>query len=397
MNDQQKTHSEYAGEQRVGAKVFRGRGPLGEIVQELERQRDSRIDFCDDARNLQVVVNKSGGLNLAPNNAQSGEFLPDEGLPVMHQSLPQIGERVRPKVPTKFARAMAEQRPQLAADMLTGLMAETGNRNLVRCLDGEVRAFLSDRYRVMDNYDLAFASLNAVKESGGDVIECNLTDRHLRLKFVSRDVWDVIDQVRHGDSKDWYAGGLGNQQHLSRVAARTKGDLPGGPGTVYPLVTVSNSETGHGGMNVRIGIMAGICFNLATVENVVTQVHLGQKLDTGIFTEETIAADSQTIMLKDRDAIHAAFVPEKFKALVARVREAASEEVGAPSNAVDNVIEHYNLAEGDRDAILSHFLRDYDTTRYGLAQAVARTAQDTPDADKAQELEDAAGKIMVAS
>ncbi len=47
-----------------------------------------------------------------------------------------------------------------------------------------------------------------------------------------------------------------------------------------------------------------------------------------------------------------------------------------------------------RDALLAHFVRDYTPTRYGLAQAVARLAQDTDSPDEAADLEAAAGQIM---
>ena len=113
---------------------------------------------------------------------------------------------------------------------------------------GQCRAFLSDRYKVLDHYDLALTSLQAVQGQGGEVIEASLSERSMRLKFTSRSIFDAIEQRRHSGGGNWYAGGLGNTEHLRRVGARTEGDLPGGPDTVHPMVTVSNSETGHGGL-----------------------------------------------------------------------------------------------------------------------------------------------------
>ena len=66
----------------------------------------------------------------------------------------------------------------------------------------------------------------------------------------------------------------------------------------------------------------------------------------------------------------------------------------APGAAVDNVIKQLKIKEGSRDELLAHFLGDYDKTAWGMAQAVSRLAQDTDDADAADDLEVAAGAII---
>jgi hypothetical protein len=159
-------------------------------------------------------------------------------------------------------------------------------------------------------------------------------------------------------------------------------------------VTVLNSETGHGGFHVRIGILMGICFNVATLETIVTQVHLGERLDEGIFSREAISAESNAIMLKARDAVTAAFDGDKFKMMVAKAKAAQSDKVESPTAAIDNVIELGAVNEEQREALMTYFLRDYDPTRFGFAQAVSRLAQDTDDPDDAGDLESLAGKII---
>lgn len=266
---------------------------------------------------------------------------------------------------------------------------------MIRMLDGKIRAMLSDRYRILDNYDLAFSALEVAKSSGADVMEASLSDRTMRIKFVSREIWDTIESTRTGsDSGNWYAGGLGNQKHLSRVAAKSRGDLPGGPGTVHPLVTIGNSETGHGSLYVRIGILAGICFNLATVEDVAAKTHLGGRLDAGLYSNETQAADSKAIYLKIRDSIKAAFNPEHFRRIVERAKAAKLDTIEAPTLAVAQTVKRFDLTEEAEEGILEHFLRDYSQDRYGLAQAVSRFAQDVDDGDAAADLEQAAGLLI---
>ncbi|NKE72879.1 hypothetical protein [Candidatus Manganitrophus noduliformans] len=370
-----------------------GRGSLTDLVGELERQKESKFDFVSDTRGI-AVAEREGKLFLIPKEDRATEWIPALGLPIRPGALDQMGEKCDPQVPIKFLRELSGRRPRRAAELLNNLIEDAPARRFIRCLDGSIRAFLSDRYRVLDNYDLAFAALDAVRLAGGEVIEASLSETHMRIKFTSRQIWDAIDIRRQDNRGSWYAGGLGNQGYLSRVSARSGGDLPGGPGTVHPLVTLSNSETGHGGLSVRIGLLQAICFNLATVEEVVAKVHLGERLSVGVFTEETVTAESKAIYLKARDTIKGAFDPLAFKRMVDLAKEAQAQEIHAPAAAVENVAKAASLPEKAKDALLAYFVKDYDLTRYGLAQAVARLAQDEEDGESGAGLEDLAGKIL---
>jgi hypothetical protein len=370
-----------------------GRGSLTDLVAELERQKTSKFDFVADTRGL-AIRECEGGLCLIPKEDRMTEWVPSSGLPIREAALLQIGEKSTPSVPGRFLKELTAQRPRRAGELLNGLFEDAPARRFIRCLDGQVRAYLSDRYRVLDHYDLAFSALDAVRQAGGEVIEASLSESHMRIKFTSRQIWEAIDVKRQGERSNWYSGGLGNPDYLGRVRARSGGELPGGPGTVHPLVTVSNSETGQGGFSVRIGLLQAICFNLATVEEVVGVVHLGERLSVGVFTEETVTAESRAITLKARDTIKGAFNPEVFKRMVEIARGAQAQEIRTPQSAVENVARAASLSDKAKEAILSYFLRDYDLTCYGLAQAVARYAQDEVDGEGAASLEDLAGKIM---
>lgn len=374
-------------QQAVERAPWQGRGRLDQLVAELDRQKNSRIDFVADGKSLQVQKWDGGALTLAPNDVRANEWLPKEGLPIGDRALAQLGGRVKPEVPVKFLRELAASQPAIARQLLDDLLHLNGTRHFVRALDGRVRAILSNSYRVLDNFDLAFNALEAVRDSGGEVIEATLSETNMRLKFTTRNVWDTIaEEAKLGRGNHTWIGrtGWGN------------GDkpLPGGEGTIHPIVTVSNSETGNGGLSVQIGILRAYCVNTAILEDVAREIHLGGKLELGIYSQEAIAAESKAVMLKSRDAIKAAFNPDTFKRLVAKAKEAQADTVAAPSAAVANIVEVAGLNEAAKDSILAYFLKDYDPTRYGLAQAVSRYSQDTDDADVAHDLETLAGKII---
>lgn len=375
---------------------WKGRGTLAQLVTELERQRESRNDFVADVRHLEVAAN--GGIQISPTTAQASEWMPDGAMQMRKSAYHQLAERTTPPMPTRFFDALMETRPHRLAELVNGLHKDDPKKRLVRCLDNQVRAWLSNGYRVIDNLDVAFECLQEARAKNAQVFEADLSDKRMRIKFTTQEVWDTIDiKQRTSPKGDWFAGAIGNKELMGRtiLGARIREELPGGAGTIHPVVTVLNSETGHGGFHVRIGILMGICYNVATLETVVSRIHIGDRLEEGIFAQETISAESKAIMLKARDAVRAAFDPDKFRALVAKAKSSQAHTMDSPSAAIDNVIETGLVNDEQRDALMTYFLRDYDQTRFGFAQAVSRLSQDSDDPDYAGDLEVLAGKIIM--
>lgn len=381
---------------------WNGRGNLAQLVRELERQKESRLDFVVDTRQVMVGSGQeSGTLNLVPKSGtQVTEFLPTDGMLMQDRAIKQLGQRVEPKIPAKFIGELVAHDDAVAADLVNGLLSgktNDGHRRLIRTLDGRVRAVMSSQYQILDHYDLAFAALEAAQAHGGQVIEASLSESQMRLKFTSQQVWDVLDGAQRGDGQK--PGAFGNQEFGNRAGwwsnPNYSHNLPGGGGTVYPLVCIENSETGEGGLRVRIGLLAGICFNSSIVHQAVGVSHIGKAMGVGRYSEETRSADAKAIMLKARDEIISAFNPEVFKALIAKVRNSAEDPIEAPTMAVDQVVSRSELTEESRDKILTYFLKDYQPTRYGLAQAVSRYAQDCEGVEQAAQVEEVAGSLMV--
>ncbi len=389
---------------QVVGEYWSGRGSLPDLVAELERQKESKIDFVADCRSLSAIATEEGTedgsaprMRLFPSKegAQVREFIGAEGIELGDSAFAQLCDRSDPSIPVRYGRKLLAVNPFVAGTLAEETFCRSGNRRLFRCLDGRVRAVLSDQYRMVDNYDLAFSALEAVQAADGEVIEAALSERSMKLKFTTRSIFDTLETTRSsGPSGGWYSGGLGSPDYLRKVSAKTRGDLPGGPGTIHPIVTLSNSETGHGGIRVRLGILQAVCFNIATVETVVSEIHLGGRLDSGVFSDETRSADSKAIFLKSRDAIRAAFCPKKFASMVSKIRKSTETPIEAPSAAVGIVAERLDLDEERKAELLEHFLGTYARTAFGLASAVTRVAQDVDDSDRAEEFENFGGELM---
>jgi hypothetical protein len=385
------------------AQSFKGRLPLEAMVRKLEEQAKTKVDAVIDSRMLQVTPQlgeqdkPTGVLMLGgrPDAPQVREWMGAEALPIRDSALPQVGERanpVKPAMNTRWLRAMAADQPEITAELLTRLLGEKKRRRLVRMLDGTVRAFLDQQYRCIDHFDILPVLLKKLRECGGEVIEGGLSEKHMRIKCTTKAVWDAVADVRRNEDGNWYAGGLG--VGLRQVAAKSWGPLPGGPGTIYPVVTFTNSETGHGRLNARVGILMGICFNIATVEEILAEVHLGSSMDAGIFSDETRKREAALIISQVNDTIDTAFETEPFRQLIARVKAACEETIYAPAPAVDHLVEFAGLSQEDRDSIFGSFVADYKPTVFGLAQAVTIHAQKVDCPDKCVELENLGGTII---
>jgi hypothetical protein len=378
---------------------WNGRGSLQNLVGELQRQRESRIDFVADTRQLRLVSPlddaKRQPMRLVPNAPQVAEWLPKEGVTINDHALSQIGEIASPSLPVKYLRELAGARPEIAAQLIN--QTATAKRRFIRVLDGRVRAFLSDTYRVMDHYDLAFAALDIADKVGARVLECSLSDSHMRMKLVTDSIWRKIDTAQQsgGGAHEWVTGDDADPKYRDATDYAGNGDpMEGGRGTVCPVVTISNSETGQGGLNIRLGIFEKYCLNTSLIESGIRQIHLGSRLEEGVFTAETRAADSNAMSLACRDVIAGAFSVEGFDRIVAKAQKAQSTSILAPTAAVAQLVEMKLVPEARREALLERFLRNYDSTAWGLAQAVSRIAQEFESGDDAAEIENVAGAIV---
>ena len=394
--------------------AYRGRGGLIDVVNELKRQIDSRSDFVMDTREFEfhLVEEKEGDelrLALFPRGIIAQEFIDSTGFPVLDQAIQQIASKAPIPggganriggIPVKFFRNALKSHPARMLSFLNGVIHDTPKRRLIRVLDGQVRAFLSDQYRIIDNLTIATQALEVVRKLDGRVLEASITDSHMRLKFISTNIWEEIDRGREGGARGWYRSGSQAspqyQANVSGVNIQEEPPMNGGENTVWPVGIISNSETGHGGFTFQGGIVQAICYNLATVEEIVRKVHLGSRLDAGAYEYDTIEAEAKAIFLKMRDNMNEFFTPENFKRIVEKVRKTQDEKIASPSMAVRLLVGgSETLVESDLDALVDHFVTQAgDHSIYNLGQAVARYAQNFDSPQRADDLEVLAGQIL---
>ena len=73
--------------------------------------------------------------------------------PLAHQ---QIASRLG--IPIKYYQRMQAEAPALLDENVNNLLEQTPAKRMVRVMDGNVRAFLSDLYRRLDNYSMEWVA-----------------------------------------------------------------------------------------------------------------------------------------------------------------------------------------------------------------------------------------------
>jgi hypothetical protein len=333
-----------------------------ELAQEIERQHAVKVDYAADTRKLQIVP-ADAGVNLVVRNGQ------DTVLGINDLAHRQISERVG--IPAKYYDRMLTSDPELLAYNVNRWFERSPERRMIRTLDGKARAFLSDRYQRIDNSHVAETVLPVLSQVPGiEIVSAEVTERRLYIKAVTHAVRGTINSRRVGDFVE--AG-----------------------------VMIANSEVGLGAVTVSPFFNFLACLNgMVRNRDAMRQAHVGTKLTdddaiTAILADDTRRALDRGVLLKVRDVVTAALNQEQFDRAIARMQETVTQEItGDPVKAIEVLADDFGINEGERSSVLRHLITGGDLSRYGLMNAITRTAEDLPSYDRATEFETLGGRLL---
>jgi len=339
---------------------------LSELVAELDRQKQNRYDIVVPGNALIV------GYDQASRKIYMDVPQVDPGISKKHGITNYAHQQIAEKtgIPQRYYDRMRnEEKFGLLADNVNTWLPEKEKR-LVRVLDDNVRAILSDRYRIIDNHDILWESLQEFKriQAKGiqvDVKESSLTETHLYLKATSP---SLTGEVFH------YKG-------------RTE-PVTGG-------IIISNSEVGCGAFRVEPFVNVLVCSNGLIREQSFSKVHLGKERGIGLidWSDETLEYQDMTLWSEIRDLIQNTFKPEVFQEWLDKINGKASVEVMKPEIAVNNIIKRYSLSQELKSELVNQFMRESPTV-WGLSMAVTQVAQKQTSYDKQIDMERIGAEIL---
>ena len=288
---------------------------LAELVTELKNQNLQKKDFVVPANLLSmengklVVNNYSSNDSLQRLLLEVGIVSADSGklvlncLPILHQNLSDKCD-----IPRKYYNRIQGLCDQNLIDnnvtyWLKNMKGNVFLRTFINKQENEgyARALLSDRYNVIDNFDVLFATLEAVKDSGLNLnIEdngCDLSESKMYVRFVAPDI-----EI--------------NAPDLLKNYKNPKGNSGVGDGIISGFV-VTNSELGQGSFSISPRAVVLKCKNGMVFKNdAFGKIHLGSKMEQYSqidWSEETKRKNYELIQAQVKDAVKV-FTSEDFLA-----------------------------------------------------------------------------------
>ncbi len=330
------------------------------LYEELERQRSARKDLIADTRS--VTVSTAGKLSMITVEA-GGDKLSYRISDLAHR---QIADRLG--IPFKYYERMRMDNPALLDANINSWLNAAPEKRMLRTLDGKLRAFLSDRYRRLDNLELVDHVLPVIAGMKGcEIASCAVTETNLYIKVINK---SMRTEVVPGD-------------------------------VVQAGFVISNSEVGLGALKVEPLVYRLVCKNgLISKDLAHKKYHTGRQVeDTDnayeLYSEATLAADDKAYFMKVQDIVSAAVDEAKFMLTVNKLRMAMNIKTGAdPVQTVEVLGDRYVLNKNERASILRHFIMAGEFTQYGLVNAVTRSSQDVADYNRATELERIGGTLL---
>lgn len=322
---------------------------LTQMAAELERQQNQKRDFVAPTPLLKML--DDGRLAVDGNEVfETGQHFQNQ-LATEYD----ISKKYWDKMPT-----------ELQALNVNHWLQTQPSKKMIRTLDGKARAFLSDKYRALDNFDLANAVLPVLTEVPDmQIISSELTEERMYIKALFPRIQGEV----------------------------AKGDV------VQSGVVISNSEVGNGSLRVEPLVYRLVCLN-GMISNIATRkYHVGRSqaddMAREVFRNDTIRATDKAFWMQIQDTVRASVNQAQFEKTVEAMAITQGWKIqGDVIQVVEKVQKHFSFNEGEKNGVLKHLLAGNDLTGYGLLNAITRTSQDIEDYTRATELERIGGHII---
>lgn len=335
---------------------------IDNFKQEVLRRENAKKDYISPTGRIRM---NSDGESIELEDVGNFNVLPN-----FHSQLhTHIG------IPSKYYNAM-QAIPGLRAHNVNAWLREQDGEDvqrLVRTLDNDARAYMSNKFRPFDN---AFALKAAApifdefKSTGLEVKSYNLTDNHMFLQLVFP---SITGEVVPGD-------------------------------VMQQGITLKNSEVGRGALEVQSLLWRLVCSNGMIGESILSRRHIGSRIDFGsenaeVYEHDTIEAELESYRLRMRDVIRHAISETSFIKRIEDLREANEDTISKKKSkkVIQEVSKKFSFSEEDMDGIFTNLASDGNFSRYGVANAVTAMSHEEDNPDRAYEFETIGSKIITLS
>lgn len=333
------------------------KSPLESIVEQLEFQKTVKKDYVVPSGNIRYD-GMSGFLAIDNKDYQ-----------LTDHSHFQIASKL--EIPTSYYKRMLADNPDLLANNINSwLSRKEKTKYLLRTfnfgqegVNNICRAMLSDRYSIMDNWDVLIAALEAIKKTGiqVEIQKAEITEKRMYLHIVSPEI--------HVDATELLDGYLDNRQ----TAVLNNGIISG--------MVITNSEVGLSRFEVSARAQILKCKNGLHDRNAAfSKTHLGAKMDEGYvqWSENTKNKNYELIVSQVGDAVKTYMSKEYLGNLTTRLTKHKFDKIDNPKEVIEVVSAEIGISQEHQNSILKYFYRDADESSFGLLNAFTRESQKMP-------------------
>ena len=331
---------------------------LEALCQEIKRQDEAKQDYLVQSGCL--MMESFGGSPVLRVIGDNG-LDQMEPLDITTTAHRQLGTYLQ--IPAGYYDRMLKDFPDLLTYNVNSWLARSHRPKLLRTLDYSVRAILSNRYLCADHIEILQVALPILGEIPEMHIEsCEITESRMYIKIVNK---------------------------------RLEVDVVPGDTVQYGIV-ITNSEIGHGSIQIQPFIYRLVCSNGMVVPqrfgDGTRRIHKGKTLHLYQNVQpcrlEGLESNPQVVEQLQR-TLRNAMEGALFEQITAMMRQAA--EVPIEATDLTGVVRQagslFGIREAEQPGILRHLTSAQDMTLYGLANAVTRYSQDVESYDRATELE----------
>lgn len=289
----------------------------------------------------------------------------------------QLAEKLQ--MPTAYYNKLRRESPDVLAHNVNLWLGKSRSNFMIRALDNQpsngdysCRAVLSDRYKRIDNVLVIGELISLLQETEFEIKSCEITESNMYLKAVFP---FTKTEVAVGDAVE--AG-----------------------------IMFRNSEVGGGALSATFFVHRLVCTNGMVVPNALTETrkfHSGRRLSVrndGTIVEEQ-DADIEVVIARLRDLAAQSRNKAVFESVVENYREAAGDLPPFELKDRDAVraLVHRSgsalfITKDEQELVYNNLVADRDISRWGLANAITRSAQDVKSYDRATILETIGGKVI---
>jgi len=332
---------------------------ITELAEQLMLNARNKKDVIVDTANVEAIANGDVKLHLK-------EL--DETYTMNDTCLNQMATKVG--ISKKYLDKMRDGHNALLQDNFNYWMHKTPKQQLIRTLDNKARAFLSDKYRRVDNDEIASTVLPILLDKGYEIISSAITDSKMyikaRLPKLEREV--------------------------------TKGDV------VQAGVTISNSEVGQGSVSVSPFIYRLVCLNGMTInDSRLNSRHLTSSQATidgvyEILSDESKELDNKALLSKVHDVVLSTSDEVRFNQNVAKMTDATEIKIKSPKKVIEVLENRFDLSKVEGENILENLVNRNDTQKFAnlwsVVNSITALGNTLEDYDRGTKMQEIGGKLL---